>query len=180
MNLDDLSIIGNQLQSKSKSESKKCKIKSSENEVDSKRKKSKIRTSENEVRNQECQSKKSKKRTSEKEEQSKRKLVIIDDSFPPKVSKDIQDLLEFRLQLLSKYPIFLNGGESMVIETNCYIQENAKACMYIKSNPNIPLLCEERYVNCENQNLSLIVFNLTNNVIQIPTNACIAYLIISR
>ena len=143
MNLDELSMVGHQLKSKSKS--KKTKMKSKEGEV-----------------------------------KGREKVVIIDDSFPPRVSKDIQDLLEFRLQLMSKYPIFLNGGESMVIETNCYIQENAKACMYIKTNPNIPLLCEERYVKCENQKLSLVVFNLTNNVIQIPSDVCIAYLIISH
>ena len=124
--------------------------------------------------------KKTKIKTMESEVRAREKLVIIDDSFPPRVSKDIQHMIEFRLQLMSKHPIFLNGGESMVIETNCYIQENAKACMYIKTNPNIPLLCEERYVKCENQNLSLIVFNLTNNVVQIPSDVCIAYLIISH
>lgn len=107
------------------------------------------------------------------------KLVVINKLFPQRLTSEIQSLIEYRVKLISKYPIKLKGGDSLLVETNCLIEEDATACMYVKSNPNVPLQCEERYVKCETQKLSLRVFNFNDNVIHIPKHACIAYLIIS-
>lgn len=126
-----------------------------------------------------AKSRKSKVRNIQPEAQESEKFVIINANFPPRVNRNVQNMLEYRLQLKSKYPIYLNGGDFVVVETNCYIQDDAKANMYIKANPNIPLLCEELYVKCENQNLSLNIYNVSDKVVQIPENVCIAYLIVN-
>ena len=104
--------------------------------------------------------------------------LIVNNSFPPRVPQNVQNLVEYRLQLVSKYPFTLKSGHCMMVETNCCIQADAEGCMYVKSNTNIPLLCEEHYVKCENNNLSLKMFNSTENTINIPGNVCIGYLII--
>lgn len=106
------------------------------------------------------------------------KQLIVNSSFPPRVPQNVQNLLEYRLQLVSKYPFTLKSGDCMMVETNCYIQADAEGCMYVKANTNIPLLCEEHYVKCEKNNLSLKMFNHTENTINIPENVCIGYLII--
>ena len=122
---------------------------------------------------------KSKVRILQNEAQEMDHSFAIDASFPPRVNRALQNMLEYRLQLKTKYPIYLNGGDFLVVETNCFIQEDAKANMYVKANPNIPLLCEELYVKCENQNLGLNVYNVSDKVVQIPKNVCIAYLIVN-
>ena len=125
---------------------------------------------------------KSKKQTSKvrKFEMNERyEPLIINSSFPPRVSRNIQMFLEYRVQLMSKYPFTLNSGESSIIETNCFIQEDVQGCMYLKTNPSIPLLCEEHYVKCENHKIFLKLFNFTQNTITMPENVCVGYLIIS-
>ena len=121
---------------------------------------------------------KSKNRIRQAETLDEDKQLIVNSSFPPRVSRNVQSLLEYRLQLMSKYPFSLKSGDCMMVDTNCCIQADADGCMYVKTNTNIPLLCEEHYVKCENNNLSLKMFNSTENTINIPGNVCIGYLII--
>lgn len=107
-----------------------------------------------------------------------RTRVIVDDTFPPR-NEAYQHLLEYRIKLMADKPLALYGGESMKIATNCTIKKNANACLYIKSNPELPLLCEEGYLKCDDYLLCVKVFNISDKLIKIPKDVCIAYLIVN-
>lgn len=124
-------------------------------------------------------SKKPKSKVRDLEIVDRNEFLVINSSFPPRASRNVQSLLEYRVQLMSKFPFTLKSGESLMIETSCFIQEDVQGCMYIKANPNIPLVCEEHYVKCENHNIFLKMYNFTENTVKIPQNVCVGYLIIS-
>lgn len=106
-----------------------------------------------------------------------RTQVIVDATFPPR-SDTYQHLLEYRIKLTANSDLALYGGDSMKVMTNCFIKKDAMASLYIKANPDLVLLCEERYVKCEDQHLSVKVFNIYDKLIRIPKDVCIAYLIV--
>lgn len=107
-----------------------------------------------------------------------RSHFFVDATFPPR-SHTYQHLIEYRIKLMAENPIALYGGESMLVKTNCIIKKNANVNLYIKRNPDVCVQCEERFVKCEDQSLSVKVFNTSNHLIKIPKDICIAYLIVS-
>ena len=104
----------------------------------------------------------------------------IDNSFPLIQNNGwTKSLIEYRVKLLTPEAITFKGGESKVVLTNCTIEEDVELCMYLKMNPDLNLVCEERFIPATKQTIAVKLSNLDGKVKKIPELFCIGYLIIS-
>ena len=107
-------------------------------------------------------------------------FMNIDKSFPIIQNNGwAKSLIEYRVKLLTPEAITFKGGESKVIFTNCIIEEDVELCMYLKSNPDLDIVCEERFISSTKQNIAVKLSNLDGKVKKVPELFCIGYLIIS-
>ena len=71
----------------------------------------------------------------------------INNSFPSIQNEGLsKSLIEYRVKLLTLEALTFKGGESKVVFTNCVIEEDVEYCMYLKPNPDLNLVCEERFI----------------------------------
>ena len=106
-------------------------------------------------------------------------ILKIDSSFPMINKGWSQSLIEYRVKLLTLEPLTFKGGECKMVSTNCTIEEDRKLSMYVKSNPDLNLVCEERFIPPQKQAIQVKLSNLDGKVKKIPAHFCIGYLILS-
>lgn len=106
-------------------------------------------------------------------------ILKIDNSFPMINRGWSKSLIEYRVKLLTLEPITFKGGESKMVTTNCIIDEDRDLSLYVKSNPDLNLVCEERFVPPQKQAIQVKLSNLDGKVKKIPSLFCVGYLILS-
>lgn len=106
-------------------------------------------------------------------------IIKINDSFPMINKGWSRSLIEYRVKLLTLKPITFKGGETLLVSTNCTIEEDRDLCMYLKANPDLNLVCEERFIAPQKQTINVKLSNLDAKVKKIPLNFCVGYLIIT-
>ena len=106
-------------------------------------------------------------------------ILKIDNSFPMINRGWSKSLVEYRVKLLTLDPITFKAGESKMVTTNCVIDEDRELSMYVKSNPDLGLVCEEKFILPQKQTVSVKLSNVDGKVKKIPAYFCVGYLIIS-
>lgn len=106
-------------------------------------------------------------------------LLKINNSFPVFNKGWSQSLIEYRVKLLTLEAITFKGGESKRVVTNCMIEEDRDLSMYVRANPDLNLVCEEKFLLPRKQRVAVKLSNLDGKVKKIPEYFCVGYLIIT-
>ena len=100
--------------------------------------------------------------------------------FPLQPSPDLADLIDYRIKLLLSEKITIKPGECRKVWTLCRISRNLPFfTMFVKNNPALPLMIDSDVFipqSSRGEYISLNVFNISNNVVTVPSGICVAYL----
>ena len=100
--------------------------------------------------------------------------------FPLQPSPDLVDLIDYRIKLLLSETITIKPGEYRKVWTLCRISRNLPFfTIYVKNNPALPIMVDSDVFipqSSRGEYVSLNVFNISNEVVTVPSGICVAYL----
>ena len=99
-------------------------------------------------------------------------MLKINSSFPTINDSWNQSLIEYRVKLLTVEPITIKEGESKMVLTNCMIEEDCELSMYLKANPDLNLVFEERFLFPLKQTVAVKLSNVDAKLKKIPEFFC--------